>query len=376
MTSDMDETGISASPICRLRDLGQSVWLDDIDRPMLEGGELEQLIAEDCVSGLTSNPAIFERALRTSDAYDDEIARLTASGTTVETIYERIVIEDIRRAADLFAPLYRASAGKDGYVSLEVSPHLARDTDATIAEAERLWHTLDRPNAMIKVPGTAEGLRAIRTLISKGINVNITLLFSPLRYREVAEAWLRGLEQRDRSAPIAHSVASFFLSRIDTLVDGRLDAAGNDAARDLRGETALTLARIAYADFAAMTATPRWQAFAGSGVAPQRLLWASIGTKDAAYSDVKYIEPLIGADTVTTVPGKTLDAFRDHGKAAATLSGDSADRSFDDLAGALAAAGIDLPAALAQLEEDGIGIFIDAYEKLLASLRSKVEALA
>lgn len=372
----MNVTRPTQSTICRLRDLGQSVWLDDIDRPMLDSGELARLIDEDCVSGLTSNPAIFERALRTSDAYDAEIARLAAEGLSTEAIYEQIAIEDIRRAADLFAPLHRASAGRDGYVSLEVSPNLAHDTDGTIAEGERLWAALDHRNVMIKVPGTAEGLPAIQALIAKGINVNVTLLFDPGRYREVMEAWLAGLEQRDRSAPIPHSVASFFLSRIDSLVDKTLDAEGSPEASGLRGETALTLARIAYGHFAGMTASERWEALAGEGASPQRLLWASTGTKDAAFSDVKYIEPLIGTDTVTTVPGKTLDAFRDHGTAAATLTGDSAERSQDELVAALSGAGVDLPDVLTTLEEDGIRIFKDAYDKLLASLQTKIDALA
>lgn len=364
----------SSSRLCRLRDLGQSVWLDDIDRPMLNDGALEALIEQDCVAGLTSNPVIFERALRQSDAYDADIARLAANGADLETAYEALIEDDIRRAADLFRPTYDATERGDGYVSIEVSPHLARDTEATVAEATRLWKAIDRPNLMIKVPGTEEGLPAIRALIARGINVNVTLLFSPERYGDAAEAYLAGLEERiseNAAEPPPHSVASFFLSRIDTLVDKALDQSGGNEA--LRGATAIALARVAYGYFAELGASPRWRALAAQGAAPQRLLWASTGTKDPAYSDVKYVEPLIGADTVNTLPRQTLAAFRDHGNAAPTLVGDTVDQ-LNELAESLARHGIDLEAALLQLEQEGVDKFNEAFDKLHEALAQKLES--
>jgi len=368
------------SSLCRLRDLGQSVWLDDIDRPMLLDGSLATLIENDCIGGQTSNPVIFERALKTSDAYDGDIATMAAGGAGLETVYERLIEDDIRRAADLFAPLHQASARRDGYVSLEVSPHLARDTEGTIAEAVRLWTAVDRANVMIKVPGTREGLDAIRALIARGININVTLLFDPIRYREVTEAFVAGLEDRisggAATGPHPHSVASFFLSRIDSMVDPALDARGDDDAKALRGETAIALARIAYRHFAEMVETPRWKALAEQGAAPQRLLWASTGTKDKAYSDVKYVEPLVAADTVNTMPRETLAAFREHGTAELTLTGVSAGPDLAEVAAKLAASGLDLPGVLARLEEEGIEKFNTAFDNLHKSLAAKVAAVA
>lgn len=365
-----------ANRTCRLRDLGQSAWLDDISRPLLDDGTFSRLIAEDCVSGLTSNPVIFENALRQSDAYDADIGKMAAQRAGLEAVYERLVEDDIRHAARLLRPVYDATGGHDGYVSLEVSPHLARDTDATIAEAERLFAALGQPNIMIKVPGTVEGLPAIRALTRRGINVNVTLLFDPERYVAVADAFMGGLEDRlgdDPAQALPHSVASFFLSRIDVMVDGMLDARGGQDEGNLRGGTAVALAQIAYRHFVELTAAERWRALAAKGATPQRLLWASSGTKDPRFSDVKYVEPLIAADTVITLPLKTLDAFRDHGVAAATLTPDSGPR-LADLSAALAAHGIDLADVLARLEEEGIDKFNVAFDKLHKALAEKMAA--
>jgi transaldolase len=366
--------------LCRLHALGQSVWLDDISRPILRDGTLARLISEDCISGLTSNPAIFERALRESNAYDADIARLAATGAGVHAIYERLTGDDIRGAADLLRPAYDAPDGEDGYVSLEVSPHLARDADGTIAEASRLWAELDRPNVMIKVPGTREGLPAIRALIARGINVNVTLLFSPARYTAAADAYVAGLEDRLAAGDegrLPQSVASFFLSRIDTIVDKQLDARPGGETSDHRGETAIALARIAYRSFTEICDGPRWRGLAAKGARPQRLLWASTGTKDPSYSDLKYVASLIAPDTVNTMPMATLDAFRDHGVAAITLSASAiGGDDLDSITEALSAAGVDLTDALAKLEAEGIEKFNQPFDKLHEALGKKLRQLA
>ncbi len=368
----------SRSSVCRLRTLGQSAWLDDISRPLLEDGTFVRLIGEDCVSGLTSNPVIFEHALRQSDAYDADIASMAIAGLGLEAIYERLVEGDIRHAADLLRPTYDATGRRDGYVSLEVSPHLARDTDGTIAEAIRLWGALGRPNVMIKVPGTVEGLAAFRALIARGINVNVTLLFSPERYAKVAEAYQQGLEDRIAGGSeglFPHSVASFFLSRIDTMVDGILDARPDGDAAGLRGGTAIAMARIAYRTFAEQIATDRWRALAVKGAEPQRLLWASTGTKDPTFSDVKYVAPLIAADSVTTLPLKTLEAFRDHGLAEPTLTAGTGP-DFASLATVLSGYGVDLSGVMTRLEEEGIDKFNVAFDQLHKALADKIAAVA
>jgi len=371
----MSDAANSPSRLCRLYELGQSVWLDDLGRQMLDDGSLARLIDEDCISGVTSNPVIFERSVSQTDAYDRSIAEMAAAGASVQAIYERLVEDDIRAAADLLRPIYDATGGDDGYVSLEVSPHLARDSEVTVAEAERFWRAVDRPNLLIKVPGTVEGLTAIRALIGRGINVNVTLLFDPDRYVAVAEAYQAGIEDwlavgAGRTPP--RSVASFFLSRIDAMVDSLL---GPDVA--LRGATATALAQIAYRTFAAIYSGERWRALAAKGAAPQRLLWASTGTKDPAYSDVKYVEPLIAAGTVTTLPLQTLDAFRDHGEAAPALTaGAAAGRDRAAVARDLAAAGVDLDEVMLRLEEEGIEKFRAPFDKLLKSLAGKTAALS
>jgi transaldolase len=370
---------VVGSSLCRLGAHGQSVWLDDISRPILTDGTLERLIGEDCIAGVTSNPVIFERAISKSGAYDADIARMVARGATVEDIYEKLVGEDIEKAAALLRPTYDKTNCRDGYVSLEVSPHLARDEKKTIVEAERLWRSLDCPNLMIKVPGTAEGIPAIRELIRRGVNVNVTLLFDPSRYVAVAEAYLDGIEARladGGRGPTPHSVGSFFLSRIDTLVDSDLDAKV-ESPSSLRGGTAIALARIAYRAYCEIKRSARWAALSREGVSPQRLLWASTGTKDESYSDVKYIDSLIGSDTVSTMPQQTIDAFRDHGVVEETLTEDSAggcDRGA--LARDLATDGVDLDGALRRLEDEGIKKFEVPFDKLHAALADKARAWA
>ena len=371
----LEHRGMKTSPVKRLLDFGQSPWLDFIERELLRSGELTRMIAEWGLQGMTSNPAIFEKAIAQTRQYDREIATLAAAGRPAEQVYEMLAIADVQAAADLFRPVYDGSDGADGYVSLEVSPHLAADAERTISEARRLWAALGQPNVMIKVPGTPAGLVAIRELIGDGINVNVTLLFSVERYREVAAAYAAGLEAAlEAGRPLARiaSVASFFLSRIDTAVDARLDRlAQDDEARAsealrLRGAAAIASARLAYAVYEESIATPRWRRLTADGARVQRLLWASTGTKDPAYSDVKYVEPLIGPATVNTLPLDTLRAYHEHGDPAARLTGhrEAAER----IAAALAALSIDLEAVAAKLLEEGIVKFVQPYDSLLATL--------
>ena len=358
-----------------LLDLGQSVWLDYLRRGMLRSGELQGLI-DDGLRGMTSNPTIFEHAIGGSSDYDDELLALAASPASDREVFERIAVEDVRQAADLFRPVYDASAGADGFVSLEVSASLARDTDGTIAEARRLWAAVDRPNLMIKVPGTKEGWPAVERLLTEGINVNITLLFSLEHYRQVAEAHLRALEARVRAGqPIARlaSVASFFVSRVDTEADRRIEAKGG-ALLDLRGKVAVANAQLAYAWFRELLAGARWTRLAEAGARPQRLLWASTGTKNPAYSDVLYVDSLIGPDTINTMPPATLRLFEDHGTVRATLSDDASEAR--DVMQRLAAGGVDLDDVTRVLEDDGIEKFAKSYDGLIGVIASKRKALA
>ncbi|RIK99856.1 MAG: transaldolase [Proteobacteria bacterium] len=372
------------NPVKALQTHNQAVWLDFLARGFTATGGLKRLIDEDGVRGVTSNPAIFEKAIGGSDEYDDAIARLLDGGDrTVTDLYESLAVADIQAAADVLRPVYDQLDGADGFVSLEVSPYLAHDTKATIAEAERLWHDVDRKNLMIKVPATPEGLPAIEQLTAKGISVNITLLFSQSVYRQVAEAYLSGLETYiGNGGDPSHvaSVASFFVSRIDSAVDTELDAliakaSGSERERleTLKGKVAIANAKLAYQDFKTLFAGKRWQALAAKGAKPQRLLWASTGTKNKAYSDVLYVEQLIGPQTVNTVPPATLDAFRDHGTVRATL-----DEGIDDarrVLADLAATGISLDAITAALVKDGVRLFADAADKLLGALADKRVAL-
>src|SRR4051812_30591043 len=309
----------------RLLDLKQSVWLDYLSRAMTRSGELHTLIA-DGLRGMTSNPTIFEHAMGHTSDYERDLTELANSTRTDREIFETLAIEDVQEAADVFRAVFDSTAGGDGFVSLEVSPQLARDTEGSVAEARRLWKALSRPNAMIKIPGTREGWPAIERCLSEGININITLLFSVEHYRAVAEAYLRALETRvEHGQPIDSiaSVASFFVSRVDTEVDERIHRSG-DSLMAIRGKVALASAHLAYAGFTELSRSDRWRALQAKGARPQRLLWASTGTKNPEYSDVLYVESLIGPDTITTVPPATLRSFEDHGRVSRTLREDDA----------------------------------------------------
>ncbi len=358
------------NPLRQLQALGQSVWLDDLRRQYLDDGTLARLIREDGLSGITSNPAIFERAINEGGYYDEAIKSCARNGDDAATIYQRLVIADIQRAADLLGHTWRQTDTADGYVSLEVSPHLANDTEATIHEALQLWSAVDRPNVMIKVPGTGAGLPAIETLIAEGVNVNVTLLFSPERYRNVVDAYWKGLEKRidgGQSLRGIVSVASFFLSRIDVFVDRIIDQRATNSPA--RGCAALTAAALAYQYYLDLYRGRRWFALAQAGARPQRLLWASTGTKNPAYSDIKYVEELVAANTVSTMPMNTLLAYRDHGKPERRIA--SALAGTEQMQQILQTVGIDLEVVAGQLELEGIRKFVEPFDKLMKRIEEK-----
>jgi transaldolase/glucose-6-phosphate isomerase len=369
------------NPLKSLQDHGQAVWLDFLSRGFIAKGGLKKLVDDDGLRGVTSNPSIFEQAIGHSDEYDDAIKRmLQAHDRTAAEIFEELAVEDIQKATDVLRPAFDATRGADGFVSIEVSPYLAMDTEATIAEAKRLWRAVDRDNLMIKVPGTPEGLPAIHDLIADGINVNITLLFAQEVYEQVVEAYLSGLEAlaaKGGDVSRIASVASFFVSRIDTAVDKLLDekiARANDPDEKarlnaLKGNVAIANAKLAYQRYLRLFASPRWQALAKHGAKPQRLLWASTGTKNKAYSDVLYVEELIGRDTVNTIPVATMNAFREHGKLRDSLTEDPA--GAQRLLGELGRAGISLDSVTDKLVEEGVRLFADAADKLLAAVAKK-----
>jgi transaldolase len=375
-----------ANPLRELERYGQSVWYDSLRRAILVSGELARFIEEDGLKGLTTNPAIYEKAIGGTPDYDGELAGLVTRGDLdAKAIYETLAIHDIQSAADLLKPVYQRTSRHDGYVSLEVSPTAARDERATLAEARRLWRSVGRENVMIKVPGTPEGIPAIRRLLSEGVNVNVTLLFSRAAYRAVAEAYLAALEERlGRGEELPHvaSVASFFVSRIDGMVDHRLDelaakapsGQGRERALALRGRIAIANAKLAYQDWKALVATKRWARLRGSGAMPQRLLWASTSTKDPHYRDIMYVEELIGPETVDTVPPATFDAFRDHGRVAPTLEADveGATKAMAELA----ALGISIDEVTDKLLEDGVRLFAEPFAKLLATIERRRSATA
>jgi transaldolase len=359
-------------PIERLHSLGQSIWYDNIERRLLENGELSAMIERGEIRGVTSNPSIFHNAIAKSSDYDAALVPLAQKGASKEEIYEALAVADIQAACDLFRPLYDETDGGDGYVSLEVSPYLAHDTAGTAADAARLWAWVDRPNLMIKIPATQEGLPAITESIAAGINVNVTLIFSITRYQEVMDAYLAGLAQRlEAGEPIDHvaSVASFFVSRIDSNVDNRLVAVGGGSAAALQGKIAVANAKLAYAAHRAIFAGERWEKLRAAGARAQRALWASTSTKNPAYPDTKYVDELIGPDTVNTVPPATLVAFGDHGNAALTLEADleAAQSSLD----ALAALGISIDEVTQELEDQGVKAFADAFTALLESVETR-----
>jgi transaldolase/glucose-6-phosphate isomerase len=371
---------MNANPLRELNRLGQSVWFDYIRRAELTSGHLQRLIDEDGISGVTSNPSIFEKAVSGSQDYDVAIRKLVAEGKEPPAIFESLEVEDIRGAADLFHPTYKATEGRDGFVSIEVAPTLARDTERTIAEARRLWGEVNRPNILIKVPGTAEGLPAIEQLLREGININITLLFALERYTQVANAYLSALEKlAGEGKPLDRiaSVASFFVSRIDTMTDQQIadklneakSAVDKEKLTNLLGKTAIANAKLAYVKFKEVFSSPRFQNLAGKGARVQRMLWASTGTKNPKYSDTLYVDSLIGPDTINTMPAATLAAYRDHGKPRATI-----ETGLDEARSVmtqLAEAGIDLAAITRKLEDQGVEAFAEDYQKLLDSIAEK-----
>jgi transaldolase len=363
------------NPLVALGRLGQSPWLDFITRKLILSGRLAKLIADDGLRGMTSNPTIFEKAISGSEDYDEDIRRLAAEGRAPAQIFEAVAVADVRAACDAFRRVYDSTGGADGLVSLEVNPELARDTEGTVAEAIRLWAALGRPNAMIKIPGTREGLPAITRAIEQGISVNVTLLFGVARYGEVIEAFRSGLERRAaRSQPIDRlaSVASFFVSRVDGRIDPILDQKG-DPAR-LRGRSAIVNAAEAYTLFQRSLETPAWKALAAKGARPQRPLWASTSTKDPTYPDVYYVEALIAPQTVNTLPPDTMDAYRDHGRPDVRIGAAQAEAA--RVLPKLREAGIDLDQVTGFLEEDGVSKFAASYRQLLSGLEAKLEVLA
>ena len=369
------------NPLRALNEHGQSVWLDFIQRKLLTGGELKRLVEEDGLKGVTSNPAIFEKAIADSDDYDDVIARMAGDGAAdPKAVYEAIATRDIQDAADVLRPVYDDTGRRDGYVSLEVSPYLAHDTEGTVAEARRLWNTVSRDNLLIKVPGTPEGVPAIEQLIGEGISVNVTLLFAREAYEQVAQAYIRGLAKAAADGldvgRIA-SVASFFISRIDSLVDDtiekRIESADDEAAKErlraLKGKVAIANAKLTYRRYKEIMQGEGWQALVGKGARPQRLLWASTSTKNPDYPDVLYVDELIGEDTVNTIPPATLDAFRDHGEARKSLEED-VEGAAETMA-ALERAGVSMTEVTDKLLEDGVRLFSEAFDKLLAAVEEE-----
>jgi transaldolase/transaldolase/glucose-6-phosphate isomerase len=362
------------NPLLSLNQRGQSVWLDHIGRRMIKDGTLQKLIEQDGLSGITSNPTIFAKSIGGSPDYDDAISSILGlePNITNRDLAERLMVEDVRLAADLMRPVFDRTNGADGFVSLEVSPASAGDTDATIAEARRLWFDVARLNTMIKVPATSAGIPAVEVLIAQGINVNITLMFSLEHYEAVAKAYLRGVSSQPSGHRVS-SVASIFVSRLDTVADSRLDAIGSPEARRLRGKIAIANARRIYRRFTAIFHGQSFVDLRRRGAWIQRPLWASTGTKDPTYSDVRYVEELIAPETITTVPPHTLDAFRDHGTVPASLSWDLKEE--ERTLAAAAAAGLELHNMTEQLQEDGITAFAQSYEKLLTALDQKRRAL-
>ncbi len=372
--------------LLELKDKGQSYWLDNLTRGMMTNGELQKRIDEEGLRGITSNPKIFDKAITQSDDYDDQISTLVKEGKEVGEIYEALVIRDIQNACDMLRPVYDESDGVDGFVSLEVSPYLARHTEPTIKETRRLFSEVDRPNCFIKIPGTEQGFPAIEQMLYEGINVNITLLFSIESYEAVAEAYLRALERRiveDKPVDKIRSVASFFLSRIDVLVDQLLqhrilpegDSGISREARQLLGKIAIANGKMAYRSFKRIFSGDRWRALAEKGAKVQRPLWASTSTKNPDYSDVRYVEPLIGEHTVNTMPGKTIAAFKDHGKAEKNTVEKELEEARRSLRN-LEKVGIDLDKVTWQLVNEGIQKFIDPYDELMKNLKSKREKLS
>lgn len=376
------ERAMKENPLQRLTAVGQAIWLDYLQRSLITSGRLGRLIEEDALRGMTSNPSIFEKAIDGSGDYDSDIRSKVLAGKNVREIYEELAVADVQMAADAFRPVYERLGGRDGFVSLEVNPHLAHDTRGSVEEARRLWKKVGRPNCFIKIPATAEGLPAIAQCLGEEININITLLFGLPRYREVVDAYLGGMETLMESGAQlkgVSSVASFFLSRIDVIVDPVLEAKAGEGgrtaelARSLLGQTAIASARLAYQIYKEIFSSPRFKSLEAKGAHSQRVLWASTSTKNPAYSDIKYVEPLIGADTINTVPIETLDAYRDHGNPTARI-----ENGLDEARGLmdrLPELGIDIDAVTQRLEDEGVAKFSEAHDRLMASLERKCEAI-
>jgi transaldolase len=366
-----------------LHDVGQSIWLDSIDRRILHDGELDRRVRDDALTGMTSNPTIFQKALSSSNAYDDQIMAAEDDGLTSWELFELLETTDVRDACDAFAGVYSSTRGADGYVSIEISPGVSHDAGAAVEEARRLWKTVDRPNVMVKVPGTVEGAVAVRQLIAEGINVNITLLFAIAAHERVIESYLAGLEDRVKAhKPIdgLASVASFFVSRVDTEIDKRLDALIAKAPQQekerlqmLKGRAAIANAKLAYRLFRQKFAGPRWEALAKQGARVQRPLWASTSTKNPAYRDVMYVEELIGPDTVDTMPPATIDAFRDHGVVARAV--DKKVAVAESVLKEIEAVGISIREVTEKLLVDGIASFQKSFDELIAGLEAKIGSL-
>ncbi len=355
----------------QLSELGQSIWLDYIDRSLIQSGDLA-LYVQNGVRGMTSNPDLFEKAIAEGNEYEDQIQKLALEGKTAQEIYEAVAVEDIRMAADILYPVFEKTKGADGYVSLEVNPHFAHDKQASVQEAKRLFSSIDRPNSMIKIPGTAEGIQVIQELVAEGVNVNATLLFSLTQYDMVAEAYISALEERAVKVYDLHqiaSVASFFVSRIDAKVDKMLDQLGAPEAKALKGKIGIANAKLAYQHFKETFRGPRWDFFANKNARVQRILYGSTSTKNPDYSDVLYVDNLIGRHTVNTVPPETLEAFMDHGTVALTLEQDlhEARSQLEQLAHF----GIDLDDVTRQLLDEGIEKFNKPYDKLIETITKK-----
>src|SRR5689334_11719894 len=361
---------MAESRLHELSELGQSVWIDYLSRRLIKEGELERLMHEDSVVGVTSNPTIFQKAIAEGDAYDEQMREVLAEEDDAKEVFLKLAVKDVQDACDLLRAVWDGGQGQDGYVSIEVDPTIAADTDATIAEAQRLHELVDRPNCFVKIPATEPGLPAIEEMIARGRNINVTLIFSLQRYVEVVEAYLRGLERLVESGgdpgPVA-SVASFFVSRVDTEADKRLEAGG--APKELQGKLAVANAKLAYQRYKELFSGERWDKLHAKGARAQRCLWASTSAKNPAYRDVVYVEELIGPETVNTMPEETIEAFQDHGEVALTLDQgvDEAERVFQQVA----EAGVDYDDVVATLEREGVDKFSDSFKELLDGVRSK-----
>jgi transaldolase len=363
------------NPLAALSDAGVSIWLDDISRQRLNSGNLAELIRDKQVVGVTSNPTIFAAALSHGASYDDQVRELAARGASVDATVREVTTTDIRNGCDLFRDVYERTNHVDGRVSIEVDPRLAHETERTVGEALDLWKTVDRPNLLVKIPATVEGLPAITRTLAEGVSVNVTLIFSVQRYREVMDAYLAGLEQakaNGHNLAEIHSVASFFVSRVDTEVDKRLEAIGTPEALELRGEAAIANARLAYAAYQEVFGSARWQALAESGANEQRPLWASTGVKNPEYSDTRYVDQLVAPNVVNTMPEKTVHAVEDHGRIEGdTVSGrgGEAQRVFDALAGA----GVDVADVFRVLESEGVDKFVKSWDELLETVGEQLD---